>query len=453
MNIKELQQERTDIFHDVFDGKIPKRVPIEVFFGLEVIAQRSNLNLIDVQWNPSLLEEAVDQMCQDFFSDICPYKGALRWPAFYQILKSQSFVMGSTGYFQHPEVSGMAPEDYDEFINNPFDCMMERILPRLYKGFDFSDPLRTAMNLAKGILAFSDDFISAGIIMGKMIEKYGYYAGAPAGSDGGSPVPFDFIADQLRGFKGISTDIRRIPEKILLACEAIFPLTVTAGSPAVVSPYGHVGMPLHMPSFMKEKDFEKFYWPTFKQLLDDYASRGIHCYIFCEDDWMRYLDYLYELPTNTYIQFEYGDPQIIKEKLGKKHIISGLYPLTYLKSHSKQECLDKAKELVDILAPGGKYIFNFDKGAMSINDINLENCNAVTEFVRDYTIYKNQGEPAGLEFHKEDYKALPHKSFSTKYLQKSEDQKTDYNNVTDFAVQKLQGYEDRVFNFLRYLLS
>ncbi len=62
---------------------------------------------------------------------------------------------------------------------------------------------------------------------------------------------------------------------------------------------------------------------------------GIHCQLFCEDNWDRYLDYLYELSTDTRLMFEYGDPKLIKEKLGKKHIITGLDPVTILKTHKK----------------------------------------------------------------------------------------------------------------------
>ena len=29
-------------------------------------------------------------------------------------------------------------------------------------------------------------------------------------------------------------------------------------------------------------------------------------------------------------------------------------------AESREKCLDKAKEIIDVLAPGGKYIFQFD---------------------------------------------------------------------------------------------
>lgn len=448
-----MQKERIEIFNNVNEGKIPKRVPINVFFSLEVIAQRYNLNLLDVQWNPALLEESVDKFCNEFYSDISPYRGAIRWPAYYQLIGSKSFVMSSTGYMQHPESSAMLPEDYDEFIKNPFNCIVETLIPRQYTKLNPSEPMRAAMNLCKAAMAYGDDFMAAGMTAMRMNEKYGYYSGEP-GVDGGTTAPYDFIADELRGFKGISMDIRRCPEKVLEALDAIYPMIFETGMPKIISRHGRSGMMLHMPTFMKRKDFEKFYWPSLTRLVNEYASLGVSSYLFCEDDWTRYLDDLQELPTDTLIYFEYGDPKLFKDKLGDKHILMGNYPLVYLRNNTKQACIDKAKELIDVLAPGGKYIFNFDKGAMTINDFDLENCNAVTEFVRDYAVYdSNVGEKTGLQFNKDDYKATPHEKFSTKYLQSVEDQKIGYDNVTDYAAQKLYGYEERVFRFLKGLIS
>ncbi|MFZ7120519.1 MAG: hypothetical protein ACOWWH_06180 [Eubacteriaceae bacterium] len=52
-----------------------------------------------------------------------------------------------------------------------------------------------------------------------------------------------------------------------------------------IDDYLNIMYPLHMPTFMREKDFAKYWWPTFKKLCDDHASVGIRTQIFCEDDW------------------------------------------------------------------------------------------------------------------------------------------------------------------------
>lgn len=102
---------------------------------------------------------------------------------------------------------------------------------------------------------------------------------------------------------------------------------------------------------------------------------------------MRYIDYLAELPAGTVMMFEYGDPNLVKEKLGAKHIISGFYPLSLLKTGTKQQCIDKAKELIDILAPGGGYYFSFDKVIITQDSTNVENTKAVLEYVSSNANY------------------------------------------------------------------
>lgn len=104
---------------------------------------------------------------------------------------------------------------------------------------------------------------------------------------------------------------------------------------------------------------------------------------------MRYLDYLWELPENTIMRFEYGDPRLVAEKLGGRHILSGFYPITLLQTGTKEQCIDKAKELLDILAPTGKFWFQADKSIISADKDGkiAENLRAVLEYVTENGSY------------------------------------------------------------------
>lgn len=181
--------------------------------------------------------------------------------------------------------------------------------------------------------------------------------------------------------------MRRRPEKVEAACNALLPVAIKAGSGPNANRYVRTFIPLHMAPYMREKDFKRFYWPTFKAYVEALDARGIGANLFVEHDWMRYLDYLNELPPLTHMSFEFGDPKLIAEKVGKRHVISGLYPLTLLKTGTKQQCIDKAKELIDILAPGGQYIFALDKNLLKARDINPENLKAILNFVKEYGKY------------------------------------------------------------------
>lgn len=233
------------------------------------------------------------------------------------------------------------------------------------------------------------------------------------------------------------------------------PLMFHWGMPANPDPSGKVGAPLHMPPFMREKDFAEVWMPTFKTIVEQYAALGIRSSGFCEDDWMRYLDYLMEFPSGTQWMFEYGDPKTIKDKLGKKFILCGLYSMNLIRMGTKRQCIDKAKEILDIMMPGGGYLFAFDKDPLTLKDINLENYIAVAEFIRDYGIYTNAGESFGVPINSEgfefDEKIIP--PVKSKYLFNWREYKEKYPLTPDFARDDLEKSVKDAMSFYLYLLT
>lgn len=378
-----LAKEREQIFRDLFSGKKPKRVPVTNPATLEFAIQYYGEDLAQAQWDVPSLESILDKFSQDFISDTTAI-GSLRLPTFYQLLGSKAIIMGSGGFMQHPEVEGLLPEDYDEFIASPYDCIIDKVLPRLYTELD-AEPSQKAMVLAKAMRAQLDDLTALGMIRDRVNAKYGMVAPMVSMTE----APFDFMADFLRSFKGISGDVRRYPDKVEAACEAVLPLMIKKGKLPNPSMLGYSFIPLHMAPYMREKDFARFYWPTFKKLVEALAAMGQNVQIFVEHDWMRYLDYLYDLPENTIMRFEYGDPKVVAEKLGKKHIISGFYPVTLLQTATKEQCIDKVKELLEILMPTGKFWFQGDKSIISVDATGrvAENLRAVLDYVYENGAY------------------------------------------------------------------
>ncbi|MEW9124528.1 MAG: uroporphyrinogen decarboxylase family protein [Thermotaleaceae bacterium] len=375
-------QERNQLFQNIDEGKMPKRVPIYTWMDITYIMQYAGVDLKKAQWNVSGFRDMIEVGAKSFSSDVNPATFTRLYPV-YSMLGAKNFIMGSSGQIQHPEIVGMGPEEYDEMIQDPYKFMHDKIFPRLYANLD-TTPAKRAMVFAKAQKAFFDIMGQIAAANAEMDEKYGLAYGR---INAQSIAPYDQVADQFRSFSGISADIRRYPEKVIEACEAVLPMMLKAGIKPNSSISRKTFIPLHMAPYMRDKDFEKFYWPTFKKLVEGLCAAGVGVLLFVEHDWTRFLDHLNELPKGIHMMFEYGDPKTIKEKVGKKHIISGLYPLTLLARGTKQECIDKAKELVDILAPGGNYIFSFDKVALNINDAKPENIIAVNEFVREYAVY------------------------------------------------------------------
>lgn len=448
---KKIKEEKEQLFKDVYNGIVPKRVPIRANLSVEFSIQLAGLPLAQTQWTLDGIEEALDRAFQISNSDAYPL-GYPRYPAHFQVMGARTFIMGSNGYIQHPEAKGMEEHDYDEFIKNPYDCIMEKILPRLYSELD-TEPITRSLIIAKGMTAYFDYINKYALINEKLTEKHGFY-NVPKGSGAGVVAPFDYLADFLRSFTGISMDVRRCPEKVAEACEALLPLQIKRGLPPVPSRYGETFIALHMATYLRTKDFEKLFWPSFYKLVHKLAEEGQPCYLFCEDDWTRYLDYLIELPAKTRLCFEKGNPRLFKDKLGKKHIISGLYPLTYLKSATKEQCINKAKELLDIMAPGGNYVFSFDMSPLSLNDVNIENYVAVLEYVAENSKYSNAGEVSILEEKLSKQVVINEiPEFESKYYKKDygENNSQIDPKLKPIVAPILQSYEETLFNFLSRL--
>ncbi len=412
---QDLTKQKTKLFHDVFDNVIPERVPINVSLHTNVIAGYAGVHGGEALWNPDLLTDAALELGERIPTDVSIFGGSILNPSPYQALGANSMKISTAGLMQHPNHVGLLPEDYDAFIENAYDCVIERVLPRNYTGLDFrEDPARALFTLAQGIYAKDRIMAKSRGVSAKVRAVYGGYAPEP-GTRTGVYAPLDILTDSLRSLSGMSMDIRRMPDKVEAAVESLYAWNYLAGIPPKINGRSFTFFPLHLATYMKVHDFERLWWPTFIRQSVDYAALGHRTNCFCEHDWSHLLDYLLELPAGSLIQFEKGDPQTIKDKLGKRHIITGAFPLGILRTCTKQECIDKTKEFLDIMMPGGNFIFQFDKNALTIGDIDLDNLAAVCETVYEYGRYSNAGEKAGVGFNKDDYTSSDVPPLESKY--------------------------------------
>ncbi|WKY46800.1 uroporphyrinogen decarboxylase family protein [Eubacteriaceae bacterium ES3] len=376
--------EKEQNLKDIYDGKKPARIPIHIQVGHEAAIEYCQLDLKKTQWDSSAYLSYLEPICQELSdADTFPVSMNVRIAATYQILEAKSFVMSSSGVLQHPEIHSMEQDEYDEFIADPYAFLVEKALPRIYKGLD-GNPHQASLNLTKAFASFEDYKKSQLMTMGKLSGQYGFANFPTAGV---TEAPYDFVADLLRSFSGISMDIRRCPEKISEACEAILPYMKKCAISKMSSNYGRTMIPIHMPAFMNTKQFEKFWWPSFYKLVDYIYESGSNCWLLLQGDMMRYIEYLNELPGRQEIRHETGDMKEVVTRTNTKHIISGIYPVTMLQTATKQECVDYAKEIIDVMGVNGNYIFNFDKPVLSFSGSTMENLQAVLRTVQDYGKY------------------------------------------------------------------
>jgi uroporphyrinogen-III decarboxylase len=168
------------------------------------------------------------------------------------------------------------------------------------------------------------------------------------------------IGDWLRGTAGIMMDMFRQPDKLHEAMERIVKIavddTVSAAKNAVCP---IVFMPLHKGTggFMSNRQFEEFYWPTFKKVMMGLINEGLVPMPFAEGNFEPRLEIIRDMPESSVIWFfEHMDMAKAKKILGGHTSFAGNVPVTVMCTGTPEEVKKRCRELIKTCAPGGGYI-------------------------------------------------------------------------------------------------
>lgn len=380
--------ERTQQIVDAIHGKSCKRVLISPEIEPSYACNYAGIDYFRATWDYPELVRAYEKMLKDFPMD---FNMGFQWlsPQKSEILGSRNWKQNrQNGVMQHPEVTTLMEEDYDEFIENPIACIRQKVLPRLHTklaggGMESAAALTRAMVFENTQMA---DFYNR-IYDVSLAENIPAYYGAMF------YAPFDLLADHLRGIRQISLDVRKRADKVEAACERLADVMVEYMKSSF--PIPEEGFPLactwvHLPPMINPRQFDRFFWPTFQKVCQELTEAGYHLYIQFQGDYTdgRYFDYYSTLPEHQMmIAVEHQDFRKTLETIGKKHLVSCSYPLRYLSNYSTKECIEKAKELMDMGMAYGNFYFGFDKPPISAHDAEPEKLKEVLEFVRDYGVY------------------------------------------------------------------
>lgn len=385
-DMTQLYNERINRILTTSNHQEPDRVPIHGMINTWAISY-ANSTIKECLENPKkALTEVYSKPYRDIYFDSTTEPIlVLSNMDFYKILGNNTYFISKDGTtLQHNESITMDPEDYPELIEDPMKYLFGKFLNKKY-------PDLTINKLATAIKALLNN-------MENESQYYTYFKeelGIPIFTSMASIAyaPLDFLLDFVRGFKGISIDLRRRPQQVLDAMDAIFPITQQLlridKSVTRMEPYPFTATMIHIPTFLSHKQFLKFFAPHYEKLIYRAHEVGKKLYIFLEGSWEKHYDWLNSLPKDFVIGLvEHDDIFEAKKKIGDNITIAGGMPLDLLKYGSKQKCLDHAKRVVDECAPGGGFIFSTDKILLSPDDVKVENLRAVNEFVHEYGVYK-----------------------------------------------------------------
>ncbi|NBJ14243.1 MAG: hypothetical protein FNP40_01450 [Dehalobacter sp. 4CP] len=380
-----LYNERVKRLKDAIELREPDRVPI---YGLvdNWALSYYGATLNEVLKDPELEYQVYAKALTDF-----PFDGALA-PG---VTMPLNFVhaLGGGIFNNNTETIQIAtgqselmrPEEYDDLIADPIKFIRDTIFPRKYKIFQEGTVEEKFGRYAYALSHFFKYVQSLQICSERIKQEYGLPI-----TNGGVNLfmPGDLIMDYLRDFKGIMRDIKKCPDKLAEACMALVDPLLMNTFGVLHSPTDdkYVHLYLHLPQYIRAKEFEKVYWPSFKKYVDIVAARGLKILILFEKNWEHLYEYLQEFPKGSVIGFfEEDDLRKAKKALGKNICIAGGLRTNDLYYASKEKCIDIAKGLIDDLAPGGGFVFAPDKVLATKNDAKAENLKAVTEFIVEYS--------------------------------------------------------------------
>jgi hypothetical protein len=412
---KQAYNKRARRFVDAFNLELPEQVPIVLPVG-DLPYLLFGIDLHTAMYDTGKAVDACKDFNQkyavelDYFAnparlmpakalEILDYK-LYSWPG-------HGLAEDAPGY-QFLEGEYMKQDEYSELILDPTDFWLRTYLPRVFGAFEpFSllQPLTGIYEVPMGKLEVlaKPEFKAA---LRKLLEVSEdmekrtplideYTARGPAAGYVGNPrsgpakAPFDILGDTLRGTTNIMKDIYRRPDRILEALDVLANVTISnilnaPNASRLVS----VSFPLHKGAdgWMSQKQFDTFYFPTLKKVMDAIINQGVIVTLFAEGSFNTRLESVNVFPKGSVCwYFDQTDMFRAKRILGDKCSIQGNLPSSLLVTGSADEVKNYCKKLIEGCGQGGGYILA--AGAI-VEKPRLENLQAMVAAVKEYGTYR-----------------------------------------------------------------
>ena len=407
-------KERVTRLMQAFLHETPDRVPVILPTGF-FPAYYAGGNLKTVMYDYPEIRRAWSRFMQDFYDDMDDFNGpALIFSGpVLEALKYKPYQWPGHGMaddvnsYQYVEAEYMRAEEYPAFIKDPSDFTFRVLVPRAIGSlecFKTLPPLSSLMGMPM-TLAYSfgrpemREALKSLIAAGEEVEKWqkelmtfgreSISAGFPGVRGGIAAAPFDVIADFLRGTTGVIMDMYRQPETLLEAIDMLTAQTIERTVARVNASGGFsVNFPLHKgdDTFMSDKQFEKFYWPSLKKVIDALIQEGIMVSLFAEGRYNRRLDAIKEFPKGWVTWgFDQTDMAAAKKTVGQNCCIYGNVPSSVVLTGTPGEVKENCRKLIEICAPGGAYIL---AGGASATEAKPENLRAFMQAAKEYGRYR-----------------------------------------------------------------
>ncbi len=384
VNPNKLFRQRVRAFGAMRDLKQPKFTPFVIPTKEWAIEFYGKHDLAAYNYNYSLIEKVLDHLYDNIPMDgLTPsYPGAKPAP-FFDALGAKTYKfpgrdldVNTASQFPQNNIY-MEANEYPEFIDDPIKFFLDKSIPR--KHSNLRESPRKELNLIKGAMEITRYRSIYYSILLKIAQKYGippiFQSSIPTG-------PLDFIGDFLRTLTQLFIDIKRQPEEVKAAADAIVPILVKYGESAFAKPatVPAIMVPLHVGMFLRPKDFEEFYWPSFKKMAVTLINDGFTPVFHGESDWTPYIEFLSELPKGSIWLFEKIDWDRADEELTNL-AFGGTIPLDLLRFGNPEKVISEVQSQIDKYSPRGGFFLCTPMPLMSIADAKPENVMALAKYL------------------------------------------------------------------------
>ena len=414
LTAEEARSQRIKRVEDAIHLDIPDRVPFFPQTNLLAL-QYANLSGKEAFYDYEGWFSACRKMNVELMPDLC-------WPPFgatpgrnYDLLGCTQVCWPGHGApinssIQFIDNSYMDEDELDLFIDDPTEYIVSHYLPNIFTALEPLRNLPTLKSLffqgyktAFTLSAFADPQIAATLKTladaaaeaGKYMSAFQTYeqqihaSGLVSAFSGLNTLcPFDALADNFRGIKGIMTDMYRRPDKLVAAMDKLEPMlikrTIAIGT---TGSNKRVFIPLHLGAdgFMSPAQFERFYWPYLKKMVLALIDAGLTPCPFFEGDYTTRLDYLTEFPRGKIMGlFDSTDLFTAKKVLGNTMCIVGNMPVSLLQAGPIDDVIDYSRRLIDVVGKDGGFIMS-SRSVLDCADKGLVEQWAA--FVKDYGKY------------------------------------------------------------------
>jgi uroporphyrinogen-III decarboxylase len=408
---KKKYKERATRMMKAIKMEIPDRVPIHITGG-GMVAYNAGYTYKDMLYDYTKIKPAWRKWLEDLDQDTNDAPLYFSGRA-YEILDNKTSAwpghgLPDTATLQNfIEKEYMQADEYDLFIKDQFDFGLRKFTPRTWGAFaPLADmpSLSSYQGLPQRLMmmclnpAFQKLIKSvneAAKEQAKFQKSIGECAalslemGYPPLMGGAAMAPFDAVADMLRGTRGSAMDIYRQPEKLLEALEVITERTIeSAVSMVNMARSPIVFIPMHKgdDSFMSVKQFEKFYWPTFRKVLLGLVNEGCVPMMIIDGSYNEArLKIISELPRSSVVwTMEKTDMFKAKEILGNAACIAGNVTAAQLYTQPAAAIKEYCRRLIEVCGKGGGYIMSLGSGVDRCDPAKLQ---AIIEAVKEYGYY------------------------------------------------------------------